>query len=523
MSLIRKYLEEKAYKSKMAESDKKDDGMGVDEIDTADYKLDKTGKKHKAHKIVFNKGEDDGKTIGEELKGKQHKLDKNKNGELDAHDFKLIRKEEMSDDQMKKREDLVKGMKKNFKSFVDKYGKDRAENVMYATATKNAMKEEAEDLDEASYTQKIDPKTGKVVNWKHEGDWEKKDKKDPVGKVNQMSDTARRKTADLKEEDLDETMKTTHRNPLVLVKDHNGNIATHANLSVANSIHGSNVKSSDIHSGRSVKSGKHTFTLSKHHVSALKEGVMDTLKKVGKKIGDTLGHGSDEDLLKDLQKKMGVPQTGKPSMAKQNESSESWRKSEEDRIEREARKAVGPKDSSTVDKIRAMMAKEKEKKTSMKEGWDDMIKHNRKMQDNDPKKTSTKTYHDIKKVSTGTVYTKQFDADGTSKGSGDDAAKKAEGAVKRGRGRPKKDKFAEAVEFLMDLTEEQFDTVVEEGLDSFVDSFLDEGYEGKGNHKPGWMLRADPELKKKFDDKKAKYDAMRKALGSSAVKPASNK
>lgn len=49
------------------------------------------------------------------------------------------------------------------------------------------------------------------------------------------------------------------------------------------------------------------------------EGVMDTLKKVGKKVLDTVGHGDDEAMKKDLQKKMGVPQTGKPSMAKQNE------------------------------------------------------------------------------------------------------------------------------------------------------------------------------------------------------------
>lgn len=34
------------------------------------------------------------KTFMEALKGKQHKLDKNKNGKLDAHDFKLLRKEE---------------------------------------------------------------------------------------------------------------------------------------------------------------------------------------------------------------------------------------------------------------------------------------------------------------------------------------------------------------------------------------------------------------------------------------------
>jgi hypothetical protein len=32
--------------------------------------------------------------VDEELKGKQHKIDKNKNGKIDAHDFKLLRKEE---------------------------------------------------------------------------------------------------------------------------------------------------------------------------------------------------------------------------------------------------------------------------------------------------------------------------------------------------------------------------------------------------------------------------------------------
>ena len=91
-------------------------------------------------------------------------------------------------------------------------------------------------------------------------------------------------------------------------------------------------------------------------------------------------------------------------------------------------------------------------------------------------KTKTSTYHDVKKISTGTVYTKQFDKDGTSKGTGDDAAKKAEGAVKRGRGRPKKDKFAESVEMLMSLSEDQFDSMMEEGFDAFFEAYeqLDE-------------------------------------------------
>lgn len=53
--------------------------------------------------------------------------------------------EEMSDAQMKTREHNVKSMKKNFGDFRQRYG-DKAKSVMYATATKQAMKED-EDLD----------------------------------------------------------------------------------------------------------------------------------------------------------------------------------------------------------------------------------------------------------------------------------------------------------------------------------------------------------------------------------------
>jgi hypothetical protein len=105
------------------------------------------------------------KSFMEALKGSQHKLDKNKNGKVDAHDFKLLRKEEddleeakMTDDDMAERERIVKGMKKDLAGFKSRYG-DRAKEVMYATATKQAMKEEVE-LDElnkstlASYAKK---------------------------------------------------------------------------------------------------------------------------------------------------------------------------------------------------------------------------------------------------------------------------------------------------------------------------------------------------------------------------------
>ena len=44
---------------------------------------------------------------------------------------------------------------------------------------------------------------------------------------------------------------------------------------------------------------------------ATSEGVMDTVKKVAKKVGKAITGPDDEELLKDLQKKVGVPQTGK--------------------------------------------------------------------------------------------------------------------------------------------------------------------------------------------------------------------
>ena len=70
---------------------------------------------------------------------------------------------------------------------------------------------------------------------------------------------------------VDEEIKTTHEDPLVVVKDPEGHIYTHANLSVANAIHQADVKHQAIHTGKPVKAGKFTFELSKHHASEVKE------------------------------------------------------------------------------------------------------------------------------------------------------------------------------------------------------------------------------------------------------------
>jgi len=51
-----------------------------------------------------------------------------------------IEEREMTEPEMKKREEIVKSMKKGMAGFKERYG-ERAKNVMYATATKQAMKD----------------------------------------------------------------------------------------------------------------------------------------------------------------------------------------------------------------------------------------------------------------------------------------------------------------------------------------------------------------------------------------------
>ena len=53
--------------------------------------------------------------------------------------YEIIKERHMTDAEMAKREKIVKSMKKGLSGFKDRYG-DRAKNVMYATANKNAMK-----------------------------------------------------------------------------------------------------------------------------------------------------------------------------------------------------------------------------------------------------------------------------------------------------------------------------------------------------------------------------------------------
>jgi hypothetical protein len=51
-----------------------------------------------------------------------------------------IDERQMTEPEMKKREEIVKSMKKGMAGFKERYG-EKAKNVIYATATKQAMKD----------------------------------------------------------------------------------------------------------------------------------------------------------------------------------------------------------------------------------------------------------------------------------------------------------------------------------------------------------------------------------------------
>lgn len=72
--------------------------------------------------------------------------EKERHGYSGENDHKVY-EASLSSGEMSKREDIVKGMKKNFASFKQRYGSD-AKSVMYATATKMA-KEDVDQLAES--------------------------------------------------------------------------------------------------------------------------------------------------------------------------------------------------------------------------------------------------------------------------------------------------------------------------------------------------------------------------------------
>jgi hypothetical protein len=318
--------------------------------------------------------------VNEALKGDQHKIDANKNGKIDANDFKKLRGEETpgkgekhnyKHDMMKS--EVADGNKANFKqnmkeeaeqidelskatmgSYIKKashdvatksaatgryadrantvkdqmkkgdysnyqqgkkddatadkmFGKSWKRRAGIAKAVDKMTKEEVEQVDElskatlGSYVTKASDKaathTGAAAHYGSGGTGNNPAKM----AVHQAIATKRKagiqkavdKLTKEEVEQVNETVETTHENPLVTVHDKNG-LHTHANLSTANKIFNTNVKHTDVHKGAvTVTSGhkdknKLKFAISKHHAAKVrkvtKEEVVDEAAVAGTNV-----------------------------------------------------------------------------------------------------------------------------------------------------------------------------------------------------------------------------------------------
>ena len=153
-------------------------------------------------------------------------------------------------------------------------------------------------------------------------DWADKDKKEEV-------DEAKKPDAD-----GDGVPDWADKKPGVDDKKEKTNEAIHSLMKRLQAIQESNLEEDEVEEGNEFslelanakRDGKKEFEVDgkKYQVKEsdeVVEGALDKLKQFGKKALDTLGHGDDEDMIKDLQKKMNLPQTGKkPEPVKESEA-----------------------------------------------------------------------------------------------------------------------------------------------------------------------------------------------------------
>ena len=116
----------------MSESDYTDPKSPGDKAFVDKHVIQKTDYPHKP-----KDGSNDDIFSGKKQKKKKKLADYEKGQDKEVYEDK------MSKGDMKRKEQIVKGMKKNTADFISRYGKD-AESVMHATATKQAQSEEAD-------------------------------------------------------------------------------------------------------------------------------------------------------------------------------------------------------------------------------------------------------------------------------------------------------------------------------------------------------------------------------------------
>jgi hypothetical protein len=119
--------------------------------------------------LVDKKGLPDGYKEAEVLDLSANRLaDLEKGQDREVYEAVEFTEEEMTDAQKEKKEKIVKELKKKMSEFKDRYG-DKATDVMYATATKMAMKDDEEELEEGYYSEGVISDLEKIVKTKSAG------------------------------------------------------------------------------------------------------------------------------------------------------------------------------------------------------------------------------------------------------------------------------------------------------------------------------------------------------------------
>ena len=190
---------------------------------------------------------------------------------------------------------------------------------------------------------------------------------------------------------------------------------------------------------------------------SVEEGLGDMVRKVGSKVLDTLGHGSDADQIRDLQKRMGVPQTGMKPGAESNPKivKKDFRSAIDD-AKKEVDEMLGSVAAEAMKSALSGGQKKLDKNNNGKLDANDfaMLRNNGKKQMADEASqgnafTAHKrpraevpnvgqvthgAKHDTTEIPGGRRVTRRTDASGMSVGAQDDAPAAGE---PRGRGRPK--------------------------------------------------------------------------------------
>jgi hypothetical protein len=324
--------------------------------------------------------------MDEALKGNQHKIDKNKNGKIDAHDFKLLRKEEADEideaqshqakTTMKHIDNPTAGEKKAAKDIKPGIAgfRDRIAMLKSAQARGALKKEEAEQVDEAVSSSDAKTTAERLV----------KKTIATHGITNPRTASDHAKNAHAIEKTLDRA--SVARSPIHLANAH-----------------------SDV---------KTVSAATRRH------NVAQNMSGAERKAHKTLQAGVVKHLQQHLDQHKQAFQNAAAKYASKNKTNEE--------VEQ------------------------------MDEMWPGTPEYKKKFPDTE-RTTGRGERHDIQKTSSGVKATRRY--------SSDDTTEKPANAPKRGRGRPKKDKFAEAVDFLMSVNEDQFEELIAEGFDAFFAAY----------------------------------------------------